>query len=113
MDTFFRALTACFGANPAMFHTHFCMLLAFFRAGRTDVCAQLTKAVHIGAVHHHDLRGRAADGRAFQVKLYACFQLFDLLFFQTGGSALMTHAGAVDTGIDARLIFCVRHIDKF
>jgi hypothetical protein len=113
MDAFFRAPAACFGADTAMFHAHFCMLPAFFRTGRTDVCAQLTKAVHIGAVHHHDLRGRAADGGAFQVKLYTGFQLFDLFFFQTGCGALVTHAGAVDTGIDARLIFCVRHIDKF
>jgi hypothetical protein len=113
VDAFFRALAAGFGADAAMFHSMPGMFFAFFGAGGTDVCAQLTKGIDVPAVHHHDLCGRTADGGAFQIEPDTSFQRFHLLFFEACRGALLAHGGAIDTGVDTGLIFCIRHKNKF
>ncbi len=112
MNTFFRALTAGFRADAVMFHACLCMSFTFFGTGGTDIGAELTKAVHIGAAHHHDLCGGTADGGAFEVQPDTGFQVFYFLFFKACRGALMAHSGTIDTCVDAGLIFCIRHIDR-
>jgi len=113
VDAFFCALAAGFGADAAVFHPMLSMLFAFFGTGGTDVCAHLAKGVGILAVHHHDLCCRTAGSGAFQVKPDTGFQRSYFFFFETCRGALMAHSGAIDTGVDTGLIFCIRHNYNF
>ena len=72
MNALFRALAAGFGADAAMFHTHFGVSFTLFRAGRTDVCTYLAKTIYMGTIHHHDLGRGAASSGAFEVKPDTC-----------------------------------------
>ena len=76
-----------------------CMLLAFFRAGKTYISADPADFFGILTVHAHHLCGSITDGGAFHVKLNAAAHHFHILFLQACRSTMITDGGTAQTGL--------------
>lgn len=96
-----------------MLHSHLRMPLAFFGTDRTDPGAQLADTFYVLSIEQHDLRRGPADSGTLDIQPDTGPQTGDIRFFQTGIGALVTHSGAINTGVDTALIFCVWHKKDF
>lgn len=81
------------------------MLPALGGAGIAHVGANLAKGICMIAFQAHELRGSAANGGTFHIKLYALRHLFyHPLLSETGGRTVITGGGTLQAGIDAGLV---------
>jgi hypothetical protein len=99
---FFRTPLACLGAPLAMLHF---MLGTFIGADLANTGAYMANLADKFTAACHIARSDAADLCTVHVEFDAPRHHLDVLFIQTGRSAMVAFCGAGITGIDTRLKF--------
>jgi hypothetical protein len=88
---------------------HVLVLLAFFRAGKTDIRAFIQQVLCMFRTPGYKGYGQRTDLRAVHVQADAPRQHFYIFFFQAGGCAMAAFFRAIMKGFEQGPVFFMTH----